>query len=145
MFWAYKLCKIRTFSCIWNYSVEHFVYLNITKIYFQNFWKGLKLFIANLKISNWKFKSIHAIIPSMVSKANFSKMTISLKNAHFAEVNRLRRCISLCVYFLGKFLGFASEKITMVLSSVICVFIPLWIFISSSEKYLGFEMSPNVT
>ena len=75
------------------------------------------------------------------------------QNSHSAEVNYLRRCISSYVvirlyrtfYFLGKFLDFGSEKITMVLSSVICVFIPLWIFISSSEKYLGFEMSPNVT
>ena len=66
----------------------------------------------------------------------------------FSAGKFLHRCIYKSLHgfiFLENFVKINSEKITPVLSSVICVFIPLWIFISSSEKYLGFEMSPNVT
>ena len=76
-----------------------------------------------------------------------SKM-LGQKKCSFCAGKFLRRCINKSLHafiFSENFVKFNSEKITSVLSSVICVFIPLWIFISSSEKYLGFEMSPNVT
>ena len=48
---AYKLFLIRTDfflpeRYIWNYSVEHFVYLNITQIKVSEFSKRLKRFLA---------------------------------------------------------------------------------------------------